>query len=691
MTNKLRQENSPYLLQHANNPVDWYPWGSEALGKAKLEAKPIFLSIGYSACHWCHVMAHESFEDVEIAKILNQYYICIKVDREERPDIDSIYMDAVVAMTGQGGWPLSVFLTPEGLPFYGGTYYPPVRRFNMPSFSEILLGVIHAWQDDQQGVISSGMQITEHIKKVSQKSDSSLPITETLLNDAIHQLSREYDWKDGGWGPAPKFPQPITIEFLLIRAYEGDSLALQMATHALDLMAKGGMYDVIGGGFCRYSTDSVWLVPHFEKMLYDNALLSRVYLHAYMITGNKSYLRICEETLDFIIRELMAWDEKGNLKHGGFLSSLDADSEGEEGRYYLWTKEEITEALCESNCSSEDISLFLEAFGVTENGNFEDHVVLQQVLNDETLAAQYNSTSDEIRNRLTIICSNLLLKRGKRIRPGIDDKVLASWNALAILSFSEAARYLMRQDYLDVARRNADFLLSELYSRKYLFRSWRNHIAQQIAFLEDYAAFILALISLYQTDPDNRWYKAASNLANEMIEGFLDPKGGFFDTHNDQEPLIVRPKGIQDNATPSGNAMAMIALLSLSRYSGDDDLRMLSINSFNSVVKNVISYPKYYLYWLCAYSQLVSPSQEVAILGHPDDPDTLALRNAIWHRFQPHTLVAVSNYPPAPDTPKLLQNRHLLNNKPSAFVCQNFTCNFPTNSPIILQSQLFRS
>jgi uncharacterized protein YyaL (SSP411 family) len=677
MSNRLAQENSPYLLQHAENPVDWHPWNEEALTLAQRQDKPIFLSIGYAACHWCHVMAHESFEDPDIAAIMNQHFINIKVDREERPDIDSIYMNAVVSMVGQGGWPLSVFLTPDGRPFFGGTYFPPLRRYNMPSFREVLLSVHHAWTNDRDQIIHSSQQITDHIAKGSISSEATPLLQMETLEKSSFALAQAYDWQHGGWGSAPKFPQPMAIDFLLRRATRGDRFGLEIATHALDAMSRGGMYDVVGGGFARYSTDDKWRVPHFEKMLYDNALLAQVYLHAYLITQEQRYRRICEETLDFIIRELM---DPG----GGFYSSLDADSEGEEGKYYIWTPADIRDALSDPG----DIEFVLAVYDLTDSGNFEGANVLQRVMDDADLAERFGVAVDQVSTRLAQIHAHLLAYRQKRTRPGTDDKVLVSWNALALVAFSEAGRYLRRSDYQYVAIRNGQFLLSNLYSHDRLLRSWRKGSARHNAFLEDYAGLILGLLSLYQTDPDHHWYSAAVDLANEMLARFLDTAGGFFDTRDDQGPLLTRPKDLQDNATPCGNSLAALALLQLAAYTGRDDLRDRAEAMLRPMQGLAARYPTAFSYWLCAVDFALQPTNEVAILGMPSDPSTLALEAVLWEQFRPHLITARSGLPVPPKAPPLLFERSLVQGKSTAYVCRNFVCNLPVTTPADLRTQL---
>lgn len=674
--NHLKETNSVYLLQHAENPVDWYPWGSEALEKAQCEDKPIFLSIGYAACHWCHVMAHESFEDPDTAQIMNEHFVNIKVDREERPDLDSIYMQAVLAMTGSGGWPLSVFLTPDGKPFFGGTYFPPVRRYQLPSFRDVLLSVARVWKEDRTSLLESSQKITDHLIETSPNLRKSQPLARAALDQAALRLAQGYDWKNGGWGGAPKFPQPMIIDFLLRRASTGDQSASEIATHALLMMAKGGMYDVIGGGFARYSTDEHWLVPHFEKMLYDNAQLALVYLHAYLLTQRASFRTVCEETLDFVRREL-------THPAGGFFSSLDADSQGEEGAYYLWTLEEIRQVIP----NHFDVNLFTAAYGVTEYGNFEGKTILQRQLDDTQLAGTFQLPVDEVPARLRRIHALLLEARSSRPRPSTDDKVLLSGNALMLSAFAEAARYLQREEYLETAKSNARFLLDQLYQNGQLMRAWRQGKANHSAYLEDHAALILGLLNLYQSDPDPLWYKSAVHITEEMIQHFTDPQGGFFDTRDDHEILITRPKDLQDNATPSGNALAVMALLQMSAYTARGDWRDLAEFALQGVQSTAIRYPIAFSYWLSATDFALGPVQEVVILGE-DTSQKDALVNMLWSNYRPNLVAAISAYPPTEESPPLLAGRSLLNGQPTAYVCQNFICKQPVNTPEALQSEL---
>ncbi len=695
MANRLAFENSPYLLQHAENPVDWHPWGNDALEIAKREDKPIFLSIGYAACHWCHVMAHESFEDPETAAIMNRYFVNIKVDREERPDIDGIYMNAVVAMTGQGGWPLSVVLTPDGLPFFGGTYFPPVRRYQMPAFREILLTVARLWQEDRQRLLVSASEIIQHLKKSSLQNYSREALDLDVLEQAAFRLAQAYDWQYGGWGQAPKFPQPMALEFLLRRAARGDQLASDISSHALDAMAFGGMYDVVGGGFARYSTDNAWHIPHFEKMLYDNAQLARVYLHGYLITRHPTYRHVCEETLDFVRRELMVAHQPLSAKNAGMYSSLDADSDGEEGKFYLWTASEIRNILSEAHVASAGVTsafslaeLLIAAYGVSEAGNFEGANVLQRVLDDQTLGQKFGLPEEQVGQFIRQALLILRDARAQRNRPGIDDKVLVAWNALALIAFAEAARYLDRPDYLEIARSNAAFLLNELHSDVGLLRSWRKGRARHNAYLEDYAALILGLLALYQSDPDAKWFQAACKLAEEMLANFHDPQGGFFDTPEHHEALFIRPKDIQDNATPSGNALAAIALMQLATYTGKNEWLEVSHAMLEAIREPAVRYPTAFAKWLCAIDIALHPIQEIAILGSQNHPQTTAMINVLWSRFRPDALAAISLYPPEAGSPALLDHRHLINNLPTAYVCHHFVCQQPVNTAEELQRQL---
>ncbi|MFN8382542.1 MAG: thioredoxin domain-containing protein [Anaerolineales bacterium] len=678
MPNHLMNENSPYLLQHANNPVDWYPWGQEALARAKAENKPIFLSIGYAACHWCHVMEHESFEDLDTATLMNEHFINIKVDREERPDLDGIYMQAVIAMTGSGGWPMSVFLTPDLKPFYAGTYFPPVRRFNMPAFKDILNGLSNAWIKDREEVNRVGSQVYQHIQHQPSTKNNSDIFTKDNLEAITTSILKSYDWGYGGWGDAPKFPQPMTIEYLLRQTTSNSSQRDQIikaVTHVLDAMSRGGMYDVVGGGFSRYSVDNFWKTPHFEKMLFDNAQLAIAYLHGFLVTGKERYRTICEETLDFIKREL-------THPNGGFYSSLDADSEGVEGKFYVWTQEEIQSVL------SSDFEFFKTAYDISQQGNWEEKTILHRELDDETLAKRFKLETEDISQKLANCHSKLLEFRNNRIRPNTDDKILVMWNSLALSAFAEAGRYLGRKDYLDIAIQNANFLINNLYVNDRLFRSWRNGQAKHNAYLEDYAGLVNALLALYQSDPNSYWYVTALKLADEMVVNFADPNGGFFDTRVDHETLLIRPKEIQDNATPSGNALTAIALLKFAAYGDRNEWRNIAESMLSSVYEFVFRHPTAFAQWLCAADFEVGPIHEVALVGEPSHKDTIELLKTLWKSYRPKQVTAISAYPPAPGSPSLLTDRPLLNGRSTAYVCQGFFCLRPVNTPYEMEGQL---
>ncbi len=670
MPNRLAQENSPYLLQHKDNPVDWYPWGDEALNKAKQENKPIFLSIGYAACHWCHVMERESFEDPQTAAMMNEHFINIKVDREERPDLDHIYMDAVVSLTGQGGWPMSVFLTPSGKPFYGGTYFPPARRYGMPSFMEVLSQISQVWQQKPEELEESGEKLLQHIQRRSSMPtpDDTAQLDPTVLDQAAQKIAESYDWKHGGWGRAPKFPQPMTILFLLRRASRGDHMALEIATHALDAMASGGMYDLIGGGFARYSVDDDWLVPHFEKMLYDNAQLARAYLHAYLLTGKPLYRQVCEETLDFNLREM-------THPQGGFFSSIDADSEGEEGLFYTWTYEELRNLLDE-----EELLAMSQAYSISQQGNFEGRIVLQH----QGTPAERPGLSPS----LLSAHQKLFEARSSRVRPATDDKVLTAWNAWMNLAYSEVARYLNRPDYLEAARKNLQFLLNNMYQDSHLLRSWREGKALHQAYLEDYASLALACFSLYQSDPNPDWYQTAAELSSQTLERFYDQEAGFYDTASDHQELILRPQESQDNATPSGSSLAVQALLQLAAYTGNGNHYDLAASILGPLEQVFATYPTAFGNWLCALDFAHAEIKEVAILGTADDPAARRLIEMVWSSFRPDCILAASPVPVPEHAPPLLENRVLIEGRPTAYVCQHFSCQQPTTDAEELAQQL---
>ena len=677
MPNRLAGETSPYLLQHADNPVDWFPWSNEALTAAREQDRPIFLSLGYAACHWCHVMAHESFEDPETADLMNQHFINIKVDREERPDLDTLYMDAVVALTGQGGWPMSVFLTPEGRPFYGGTYFPPVRRHNLPSFKEVLTAIVRLWQGDRKRALETGLELARHLAAGVPLASSTDHLDPSAIDRTAQVLFQDYDWVHGGWGGAPKFPQASAIEFLLqTHARSGDRLALDMAVHALERMSLGGIYDHVAGGFHRYSVDAGWTVPHFEKMLYDNALLSRAYLHAWQATASGHFRRVAEETLDFLLRD---------MRHpaGGFFSSYDADSEGHEGRYYVWTKEEFRQAI-------EDDRTFEGAVGVfpiSDTGNFEGRNILARVSSDRQAAAQLGTTEVDFYETLAEIRRRLAGQRSRRTPPALDDKVLAAWNGLLLASLADASRALRRPDYLDAAQRLAGFLLRELRRDGRWLRSWRNGHARFSAYLDDLSALGDGLLALYQADHDTRWYRAAHTIADEILERFQDPSGGFFDTATDHEQLIARPKTLQDTPIPSGNSLAAGLLLRIAAYEGNETYSSPAHSMLLRMQETASRHPASFSSWLCAMDFALGPVWQLGIVGNPRSNDFMELADTASAAFYPRLVVA-GGHESDPDNPALLNDRPARNGKATAYLCQTFNCQLPTTSPSQLSAQL---
>ena len=677
MSNQLADSTSPYLLQHAENPVDWHPWGPEALEKAREQDKPIFLSIGYAACHWCHVMAHESFEDPKTAALMNENFVNIKVDREERPDIDSLYMDAVVAMTGQGGWPMSVFLTPDGRPFYGGTYFPPARRHNMPAFSEILLALADKWSNDRDSLLEIGNELTDRIAAAPALRAGNNELDPQQFDRAAESLFRGYDWTHGGWGQAPKFPQPMAIEFLLRRyARSQDKLALDMAKHVLSAMADGGMYDQLGGGFARYAVDEIWLVPHFEKMLYDNAQLARVYIQGWQATGDHQMLVVADETIAFMLREM-------RHAEGGFYSSYEADSEGEEGKFYMWSIEEI-------NATIEDpklAELLIAAYGATEAGNFEGSNIFYRASKPEALAEQLSMDVETVEKRLAEARELLLQARRQRIHPGLDDKVLTAWNGLAMIALAEAARATQNEEYLVAAQTQANFLLDNLLVDGKLLRSWRDGKAQYTAYLEDHAALGLGLLALYQSDFNPRWYREAVRQADELLEAFADPEGGFFDTRHDHEQLIARPKSIQDSPTPSGNSLAAMLLLTLGAYEGTARFIEPAESALRAMALTASQHPSAFAGWLNAMDFAIGPQLQLAIAGSPSDARFGELLSRFNSEYIPNLIVA-GGEPGADDQPTLMAERSMRDDRPTAYLCQGFTCQLPTSDIEELSRQM---
>ena len=694
-TNRLASETSPYLLQHAHNPVDWYPWGPEALTRAKLLDRPIFLSIGYAACHWCHVMERESFEDEATATYLNARFIPIKVDREERPDLDQVYMSAVQALTGGGGWPMSVFLTPEGRPFYGGTYYPDTPRHGMPSFRQVLEGIHRAWREQRADLEDAGARLVSQIaaQSTSPSTGSGPAPTPALLDTAVELIQRTFDATNGGWGGAPKFPQPMTIELLLRRASAGDRRALPMARRTLDRMADGGLRDQLGGGFHRYATDAIWLVPHFEQMLYDNAQLARTYLQAWALTGEGRYRAVAAGTLDYMIRELTTAD-------GAFAASQDADTEGVEGATFTWKADEVRGAL------GDDAALFSTAYSVTDTGNWEGVTILSRVRSAADIAKLYAIPGSDVEGRLERSRERLLALRARRPQPARDDKALAAWNGLAIGALADAALLLRfaprpRADggepdandqarrYEQAAVRAADVVLDGLLGPDgRLGRSWKDGRATGQGVLEDYANLADGLLALYEATFDERWFTTARSLADSILERFVDPAGGFFDTATDHERLVTRPKDVQDNATPSGGAMATLVLLRLAAYTGEGRYREAAEAAIASVTPYTARYPTAFAKWLQAIDFALAPVAEVAITGDPEDEATQALLQVTLGGYAPARVVAFSRTDGGPTTVPLLRDRPRLRGRPTAYVCLGFTCRLPVTDPDALRDQL---
>ena len=679
-TNALINETSPYLLQHAHNPVDWYPWGEEALEKARKEAKPILLSIGYSACHWCHVMAHESFENEEIARLMNENFINIKVDREERPDLDQIYMSAVQMMTGHGGWPMTMFLTPEGVPFYGGTYYPPADRYNMPGFPRVLLSVAEAYRSQTEQVANTATTMLGELRRMGLAEESRDVLTAEVLDNASRRIVASYDRVHGGFGGAPKFPPAMTLEFLLQTQYRNHSdELLSIITETCHKMAEGGMYDQLGGGFHRYSVDAKWLVPHFEKMLYDNALLSRLYLHVYQLTHDEFYRRIAEEILDYVVREMTD-------SSGGFYSSQDADSEGEEGKFFVWSQPEVIAELGQS-----DGAIFSDYYDVTERGNFEGHNILHVKTSLEAVALKNGVSVERAGEIIETGRRKLFELRESRVKPGRDEKILTAWNGLMLASFAEASAILDRADYGEVARANAKFLLSQLKKDGLLLRTHKAGESKLNAYLEDYANLIHGLIALYESTAELDWFENALELADKMIEQFWDDEaGGFFFTGKSHERLIVRSKEWFDNATPSGNSVAALSLLRLSLLTANDDYRRRATTVLRLMADQVRRYPSAFGFTLTALDFYLSSPLEVAIVGTAPDSRLNGLIRTFWRRYLPNRVLALctNSFEAAASRIRLLEGRNTLDTQPTAFVCEGYSCKTPALTAEELAEQL---
>jgi uncharacterized protein YyaL (SSP411 family) len=661
MSNRLAEETSPYLLQHAENPVDWYPWGEEALQRARAEDRPLLVSIGYSACHWCHVMAHESFEDPAIAALMNERFVCVKVDREERPDVDDVCMEACQTMTGQGGWPLNCFLTPDQVPFFAGTYFPPQTRPGMPSWTTVLEAVAHAWSERRDEVVDQSNRLATSLGGVSNLPGDDSTITPATLDAAVEGLRGSYDARNGGFGGAPKFPQASLIEFLLARGER------EMSLGALRGMARGGIYDQVGGGFARYAVDATWTVPHFEKMLYDNALLAPAYLHGWQLSGDPLLRRVCEETLDWALREMRG-------PEGGFYSALDADSEGVEGRYYVWTADELRAALGSEALSEAAIAFF----GVTERGNFEESNVLEG-------RGPEPASLPEIQARL-------YEARERRVRPGTDDKRLCSWNALMISALAEAGAALGRADWVEAAVRCAEFIERELRERSggsaagTLLRTFKDGRAHIHAYLEDHAYLLEALLTLYEATGNQRWYERARELADELLERFADTeRGGFLTTAADGGSGFARRKDLDDAPIPSGNSAAAFGLLRLVRLSGETRFEQQALGVLRVVAPIVARHPLGFGHALRALDFELARVREVAVVG--SGPDAAALLEVVRGSYRPH-LVLASGSESSDGIVGLLRDRPLVDGHAAAYVCEGFVCRAPVTEPEALRAAL---
>jgi hypothetical protein len=676
MPNRLANETSPYLLQHAQNPVEWYPWGEDALSRARTEDKPILLSVGYAACHWCHVMEHESFEDQATAASMNEKFVNIKVDREERPDIDGIYMQALQAMTGHGGWPMTVFLTPEGLPFYAGTYFPSDDRHGLPSFKRVLSAVDDAYRNRRSDVERTTAQLRQFFASTTHPTRGTGTLTPLLLERAYRELAQDYDMRHGGFGGAPKFPQTMALDSLLrYWARTRTTLALTIAQESFRAMARGGIYDQLGGGFARYAVDEAWRVPHFEKMLYDNALLARLGTHLWQATKDAEIRRVVEETLDWVLREMAA-------PGGGFYSSLDADSEGHEGKFYVWSLEEIETVL------GAEAPLAIEYWGVTAGGTIEGKNILHVPNDDKVVAARQGITTDELRARIANARHALLRARAFRVRPGCDDKTLASWNGLMVRALAEAARAFDRLSYRAEAVRQGEYLFGLLVREDRVFRTAKLGTARIPGFLEDTAAVGLAALALYELTFDEIWLTRARSLAEAAVRWFWDDEtGAFFDTASDHESLVTRPRDVTDNATPSGTSLATELLARLADLLQDESMRRRATYILETIAEPMVRHPAAFGHALGVADLLVRGAIELAIVGDPASEDFRSLTRAAAERYVPSLVLAGG---PARSTAgiPLLADRTTTGGRATAYVCRNYMCDAPVTDAAALSSQL---
>jgi len=677
--NRLKNETSPYLLQHADNPVDWHPWGEEAFRLAQETDRPVLLSVGYSACHWCHVMAHESFEDEATAEIMNRLFVNVKVDREERPDVDDIYMQAVQAIIERGGWPMTVFLLPDGRPFYGGTYYPRIPQHGLPSFTQVLHAVHQAYRS-QRGILeqqadSLHRALKRDVLGIGREDESGL--TAELLDEAARKIMSNFDPVHGGFGGQPKFPNPISLEYLLrYYARTKDEDALHVVTLTLRQMARGGIYDQIGGGFARYSVDAMWLVPHFEKMLYDNAQLSRLYLHAHQVTGEAFFRAIAADIYDYILREMRA-------PSGGFYSATDADSEGEEGKFFVWTFDEVRDALAPIEDRLPNAAeIAIEYFGMTAAGNFEGANILHLPKDPDFAAERFGMTAAAWQDAIAAVKARLYAVRGERVPPGLDDKILASWNGMMLASLAEAARVLERDDYAAAAECAGEFLLAAMMDdRGRLYRSHKDGQSKLNGYLEDYANVIDALLELYQLSFDEKWFVEACRLADIVLERFRTDDGGFYDTSDDHEALIIRPRNLQDNVTPSGNAMMAKQLLRLSAYTGEARYDQTARGILKLLTDAMAQYPQAFAESLNATDMLVQGMAEVAVVGDSRPEAAKAILDVLRRPFRPNVITAWASGDVAEhETIPLLSHRLMRGGRATVYVCRDFACQLPVTS-----------
>jgi uncharacterized protein YyaL (SSP411 family) len=673
VANRLAEETSPYLLQHKDNPVDWRPWSPEVLAEAREADKPILLSIGYSACHWCHVMERESFEDPETAAFMNENFVPVKVDREERPDVDAIYMEAVQGMTGQGGWPLTVVLDPDGLPFYGGTYFPPVPAQGMPSFRQVLEATAAGYREQRDQIRAASERVREGLSAIGQLQQSEDPLSPSQLDAAMRGLLAAADRSKGGFGGAPKFPPASALEFMLARGER------EHVGRTLDAMMHGGIYDHVGGGFARYSVDGSWLVPHFEKMLYDNALLARAYTHAWQATGTERWAGVAQETLDWALREMHG-------PEGGFHSALDADSEGEEGKFYVWGEDEARDVLLGAKLAPEEVERILGYWGVSASGNFEGRNILHVPLGAAAKAPP----------QLTDARRALLTARDQRVRPGLDDKRLLSWNALMVSALADAGAAMDRPDYIDAAAGCARFLLDEMRDDEgRLLRTWKGGEAKLNAYLEDHAFLVEALLRLYEATLDARWFDAARETADAMIARFGDTeRGGFYTTSHDHEELIARRKDLGDHPIPSGNSSAAFGLLRLAALTGERSYEEWAVGAIRLFAPAATQHPDSFGHLLCALDFHLSPTFEVALIAPdgtpqadaPHSPELAELAAVVRRPFRPHVVLAGG--PEGSDSPELLAGRPAVEGRPAAYVCESFACKAPVTEPEELRAAL---